>query len=92
MTMKTLWSKIEAGLWTLASVYLIYFILGWISSQAKTEEWMQPRSHVYVLVVVSIWWWIGFKNRLAKFLRESLRRMDRRGTASEPDCIRDVVA
>jgi hypothetical protein len=31
-------------------------------------------SRIFVLVVIGFWW-TGFKSRLAKFLRESLRKM-----------------
>ena len=75
MTMKTLWSKVEPILWTGACVYLIYFVLGAIADRTKTEAWMRIPGVPLVLVGVTAFWWVGFKNRLAKFLRDSFREM-----------------
>lgn len=71
--MKTLWSKVEPFVWAFTTILLLYMVYGVIVYRPKPEEWgFWGR----VLVFVLVWfWWIGFKSRLAKFLRESLREM-----------------
>jgi hypothetical protein len=73
MTMKTLWSKVEPILWFLASYYLFFVVLNVIVYHPKIEN-LPFWSRIFVLVVIGFWW-TGFKTRLAKFLRESLRQM-----------------
>jgi hypothetical protein len=71
--MKTLWSKVEPVLWFLASYYLFFVVLGVIVYRPKIGDW-PFWGRIFVLVVIGFWW-TGFKSRLAKFLRESLRQM-----------------
>jgi hypothetical protein len=71
--MKALWSKVEPILWSLASLYLFFVVLGVIVYRPKLEDW-PFWGRIFVLVVIGFWW-TGFKSRLAKFLRESLRAM-----------------
>ena len=67
MTAKTLWHKFEAIMWPMTTVVLFYVVY---PRGANWPFWF------FVLVVVLIsFWWAGFKSRLAKFLRESLREM-----------------
>ena len=73
MTMKKLWSKVEPILWFLASYYLFFVVLGVIVYRPKIEN-LPFWARIFVLVVIGFWW-TGFKTRLAKFLRESLRPM-----------------
>ncbi len=71
--MKTLWDKVEPILWFLATVYLFFVTYGVLLYPARF--WAAPfwgRLFVYGVIV---FWWLGFKSRLAKFLRESLREM-----------------
>jgi hypothetical protein len=80
MAMKALWRKVEPILWVLASVYL--FLVGYGVLLYPAKFWAGPSwgplgpfwGRLFVLVVVGFWW-TGFKSRLAKFLRESLREM-----------------
>jgi hypothetical protein len=71
--MKTLWRNVESFLWYLASVYLFFVVYGVIAYHPKVEDW-PLWGRIFVLVVIGFWW-TGFKSRLAKFLRESLRGM-----------------
>jgi hypothetical protein len=73
MMMKTLWRKVEPTLWFLASLYLFFLVYGVIVYRSKIQDWT-AWGQVFVLVVIGFWW-TGFKSRLAKFLRESLREM-----------------
>jgi hypothetical protein len=74
MTMKTLWRKVEPILWLQASLYLSFLVYGVIVYRPpRVRDW-PFRSRVFVLVVIGFWW-TGFKSRLTKFLRESLREM-----------------
>ena|ERR1700730_3101675 len=73
MTMKTLWCKVEPILWFLASLWLFYVVYGVIVYRPKAEDWTFW-GRVLMLFVIGFWW-TGFKSRLAKFLRESLREM-----------------
>lgn len=71
MTMKTLWGKVEPILWYFSSLYLYYTVYALIIY--RPTQW---RSWGPVLVlVVAAFWWTGFKKRLVKLLRESLREM-----------------
>ncbi len=72
MTMKTLWSKVEAlVLWPFASILLLSVVYGLVVYRSKIGVW--PFWSQVLVLVVAIFWWAGFKSRLAKFLRESLR-------------------
>ena len=73
MTMKTLWRKVEPTVWIMASAYLFFLVYFVIVYRPKVQDWTFW-GKVFVLVVIGFWW-TGFKNRLAKFLRESLREM-----------------
>jgi hypothetical protein len=73
MTMKTLWPKVEQALWILASLYLLGIVYAVTVYPAKAQD-VPFWGRMFVLVVICLWW-TGFKNRLAKFLRESLREM-----------------
>jgi uncharacterized membrane protein len=73
MTTKTVWSKVEAFLWPAASVFLFYVVYDVIVYRPKAESW--PFWSIVLVLVVAGFWWTGFKSRLAKFLRESLRMM-----------------
>ena len=71
--MKTLWRKVEPFVWALATVYL--FLVAYSLLRYPARFWVEPfwgRLFVYVVIA---FWWTGFKSRLAKFLRESLRGM-----------------
>ncbi|MGC2476641.1 MAG: hypothetical protein WA485_20065 [Candidatus Sulfotelmatobacter sp.] len=71
--MKALWHKVEPILWGLASVYLLLVAYALLLYPAKF--WAAPLwSRLFVYIVIAFWW-SGFKARLAKFLRESLRGM-----------------
>ena len=71
--MKALWRKVEPILWFLASVYL--FVVAHVLLLYPAKFWAEPFwGQIFVIVVVGFWW-AGFKSRLAKFLRESLREM-----------------
>ncbi len=76
--MKTLWSKVEPFVWAFASVWLLYTVYVVIVYRPKAEDWLfwgWPFWGRLIVLVVVIFWWTGFKSRLAKFLRESLRGM-----------------
>jgi hypothetical protein len=73
MTMKTLGRVVESTLWFLASIYLFFLVYGVIVYRTKALDW--PSWAQLLVLLVFGFWWTGFKNRLAKFLRESLREM-----------------
>jgi hypothetical protein len=52
---------------------LFFLVYGVIVYRPKMQDWTSW-GQVFVLVVIGFWW-TGFKSRLAKFLRESLREM-----------------
>ena len=73
MTMKTLWRNVESFLWNMATVYIMLLVYGVI---VYPEIWRDSPFWGKILALFIIgYWWTGFKNRLAKFLRESLRGM-----------------
>jgi len=71
--MKTMWRKVEPILWFLASLYLFFLVYSLIVYRPKMQDWTFW-GQIFVIVVVNFWW-TGFKSRLVKFLRESLREM-----------------
>src|SRR5579864_2324715 len=73
MTMEKLWRKVEPVLFYFATLYmwlLVYFVIVYHPKIDEGSFW----GRMFVVFVVSAWW-KGFKNRLAKFIRESLRGM-----------------
>jgi hypothetical protein len=70
--MKTLWSKVEPFVWAFATLWLLYVVYALIVYRPKFF-WDWPLWGQVVVIVVFSFWWKGFKSRLAKFLRESLR-------------------
>lgn len=73
MTAQKLWLKIEAVLFYLANMYVVFLAYAVIVYHPKVEYWTFWRFMVVVIVIS--FWWKGFKDRLAKFIRESLRAM-----------------
>lgn len=71
--MKALWRRVEPILWVLTSVYLIF--VGYSLLLYPANFWAAPLwGRLFVYAAVGFWW-TGFKSRLARFLRESLREM-----------------
>jgi len=68
--MKTLWSEVKQFVWAVATLLLFYAVYAVIVYRPNWPFW----GRLFVVVLVSFWW-TGFKSRLAKFLRESLREM-----------------
>ena len=73
--MKTLWRNVEPFMWTVATLWLLYVVYGVIVYRPKASFWDWPFWGQLVVIVLVSFWWTGFKSRLAKFLRESLRGM-----------------
>jgi hypothetical protein len=73
MAMKVLWHKVEPILWVLATGYLL--VAGYNVLRYPARFWAEPFLGLLFVYVVIAFWWTGFKSRLAKFLRESLREM-----------------
>jgi len=70
---KALWLKAEPILWFLESIYLLIMAYGLLLRPAKF--WALPLWSRLLTYFVLGFWWTGFRNRLAKFLRDSLREM-----------------
>jgi len=73
MAMKALWLKVEPFFWFLESIYLLIMAYGLLLRPAKF--WALPLWSRLLTYFVLGFWWTGFRNRLAKFLRDSLREM-----------------
>src|SRR5689334_2898665 len=69
---KTVWHKVEAFLWPMSSVFLSYTAYYALVLHPR-EEWSFLA--VVIVILVAGFWWDGFKNRVARFLRDSLRAM-----------------
>jgi deoxyadenosine/deoxycytidine kinase len=65
--------KAEAIIWPMASFFLLYVVYSLLVLHQRVENW-SLLGIVHALVVAGFWW-TGFKSRLAKLLRESLREM-----------------
>jgi len=73
--MKTLWRTVEPFVWAFATLSLLYVVYAVIVYRPKGFFWDWPFWGQLVVIVLVSFWWTGFKSRLAKFLRESLRGM-----------------
>lgn len=73
MTMKAVWRSVESFLWNMATVYMFVLVYGPIVYPKMWQD--SPIQGKIVALLIVGYWWTGFKNRLAKFLRESLRGM-----------------
>jgi hypothetical protein len=73
MTAKTVWSNVESVLWNMATVYMFLLVYGVI---VYPKIWQDSPlwAKIFALFIIG-YWWAGFKKRLAKFLRESIREM-----------------
>lgn len=73
MTKETLWRKVEAILFYLGTLYVVFLVYYVIVYRPKLDSW-SFLGEMFALIVVSLWWQ-AFKGRLAKFIRESIRGM-----------------